>query len=391
VLPFANMSGDAEQEYFADGITEDIITELSRFGSLFVIARNSSFTYKGKAVDVKRVGRELGVRYVLEGSVRKAGSRVRITGQLIDAQTGAHLWADRFDGALEDIFDLQDQVTGRVVSALMTNLERAEIERARRKPTASLDAYDYVLRAKALAYTLTPAAIIEALDLIRNAIAKDPGYGTAYALAGWFHHQRVSFGLTDPSAPATEAEGLARRAAQLAPDDPAVLGLTGYTVAYMARDLEAATGLVTRALAMGPNLALNWVYSAWILIWRGQPQPALDNAQKGLRLNPLDPANVFTRNALAHAHYFLDQFDAAAEISIDNLRSRSTGPPALRIGAAALAMAGRLDEAAALRERLQAVDPTLTASNLASRLGPYRRAEDVARYAEGLRRAGLPE
>ncbi len=392
VLPFANMSRDPEQEYFADGITEDIITELSRFRSLFVIARNSSFTYKGRAVDLKQVGRELGVRYVLEGSVRKAAERLRITGQLIDATTGAHLWAERYDGTLEDVFDLQDRITGRVVSALMANLEQAEIERARRKPTASLEAYDYCLRAKAAISHISPATIAEALDLLGRAIESDPNYAAAYGLAARCHGLRTAFGWVDDRAMAAgEAERLARRAAALAPDDAVILGMTGFTLAYLVHDLEAAIGSVSRALAMSPNYAPNWGYSAWIRLWCGEPRAALEHVQNALRLNPLDPGIVITRDALAHSHYFLDEFDAAAAVARESLQSGPDNAPTLRIGTAALAMAGRLEEAVALRMRLQVIDPGLTLANLTSRQGPYRRAEDIARYAEGLRRAGLPE
>lgn len=392
VLPFANMSRDPEQEYFADGITEDIITELSRFRSLFVIARNSSFTYKGRAVDLKQVGRELGVRYVLEGSVRKAAERLRITGQLIDATTGAHLWAERYDGTLEDVFDLQDRITGRVVSALMTNLEQAEIERARRKPTASLDAYDCCLRVRAAFHQFSPTTIAEALELLGRAIERDPNYAAAYALAAWLHHLRLTNGWFDDRAEdAGAGERLARRAAALAPNDAVIPGLAGYTLAYTARDLEAAIGLVSRALAISPNYARNWGYSAWIRIWCGEPRAALEHVQNALRLNPLDPEIALTRNALAYGHYFLDEFDAAAAVVRESLQSRPNSASPLRIGAAALAMAGRLEEAVVLRTRLQAVDPSLALMNLASRLGPYRHAEDIARFVEGLRRAGLPE
>ncbi|MBL8697845.1 MAG: adenylate/guanylate cyclase domain-containing protein [Alphaproteobacteria bacterium] len=392
VLPFANMSNDLQQEYFADGITEDIITALSRHRSLFVIARNSTFTYKGRAVDIKRVGQELGVRYVLEGSVRRSGDRLRITGQLVDASSGRHLWADRFDGALDDVFDLQDRMTGRVVSALLVNVEQAEMDRAGRKPTSSLDAYDYCLRAKALFARIGKPTAMQALDLLDRAIECDPEYGAAYALAAWYHAWLAAHGLTDDrSINAGRAARMAQRAAALAPDDPAVLGLTGYTMAYMVRDLEAATGFVSRALALSPNFAPNWVYSAWVRIWQGEPKTGLDHAREAIRLNPLDPAIILMRNACAHALFFLDRFDDAAAAAREGLQERSESAPALRIGTAALAMAGRPDEATELRRRLQAVDPGITVANLAARLGPYRRAADVARYAEGLRRAGLPE
>jgi adenylate cyclase len=231
VLPFANMSGDPEQEYFADGIVEDIITALSRFNQLFVIARNSSFTYKGKAVDVKRVGGELGVRYVLEGSLRKAGNRVRITGQLIDAATGAHLWADRFDGELEDIFELQDQVTGKVVGAILPRLEQAEINRAKLKPTESLDAYDHYLRGMSAFHQFTAEANREALEHLTGACELDPGFAAAYGMAARCYAQRKGFGwIIDPEGESAEARRLARRAVELGRDDAVALTAAGFSL-----------------------------------------------------------------------------------------------------------------------------------------------------------------
>src|SRR4051812_35021632 len=234
VLPFQNMSGDAEQEYFADGIAEDIITALSRFKSLFVIARNSSFTYKGKAVDIKQVGRELGVRYVLEGSVRKAAGKVRITGQLIDASSGVHLWADRFDGSLEDIFELQDQVTSSVVGAVAPKLEEAEIERAHRKPTEMLDAYDYYLRGLAKISQYTRPTNAEALRFFNDAIALDPDYASAHAMATrCITLKRQNGWLTDPAREVSEGLRLARRALELGREDPLVLAVCGFALAFL--------------------------------------------------------------------------------------------------------------------------------------------------------------
>ena len=239
VLPFQNMSGDAEQEYFADGMVEEIITALSRFHGLFVIARNSSFAYKGRAVDVKQVGRELGVRYVLEGSVRKAGSKVRITGQLIDAGTGAHLWAERFDGGLEDIFDLQDQVTASVVGAIAPKLERAEIERARRKPTESLDAYDYFLRGMAAFHQWTRSANNEALPLFYKAIELDPNFASAYAMAARCYSQRKSSGwVTDRAHEIAETARLGRRAGELGRDDAVALCSAGTALVFVVGDFD---------------------------------------------------------------------------------------------------------------------------------------------------------
>src|SRR5262249_22446193 len=264
VLPFANLGGDLEQEYFADGMVEDIIGGLSRIGWLFVIARNSSFTYKGRTVDVKQVGRELGVRYVLEGSVRKAGSRVRITGQLIDAMTGGHIWADRFDGALEDVFDLQDRVTASVVGAIEPRLQRAEIERAGRKPTESLDAYDYFLRGMASFHLLTRDSLPEAGRLYLRATELDPNYASAYGMAAWcIQFSRLNGWLPDPEHEIAAAVRLARRAVALGKDDPTALWSGGHSLAFLASELETGAAHVERALALNPNLAAAWIASGW--------------------------------------------------------------------------------------------------------------------------------
>jgi TolB-like protein len=289
VLPFQNMSGDPEQEYFADGMVEDIITALSRFKSLFVIARNSSFTYKGKAVDIKQVGRELGVRYVMEGSVRKAGSRVRITGQLIDAVTGAHLWADRFDNELEDIFELQDRITSSVVGAIAPRLEQTEIERARRKPTDSLDAYDYYLRGMASFYQMTKEAHSQALRWYEKAIESDPQFASAYGMAAWCHAQRKANGwMTDPALETAEAEDLARQAVALGKDDAVALSGGGFALVYACRDVHGIS-FVERALVLNPNLASAWYVSGRLKVLLGEPAIAIEHLARAMRLNPLDP------------------------------------------------------------------------------------------------------
>jgi TolB-like protein/Tfp pilus assembly protein PilF len=312
VLPFNNMSGDAEQEYFADGMVEDIITALSRFKELFVIARNSSFVYKGKPVDIQQVARELGVRYVLEGSVRKAGNRVRITGQLIDAATRAHLWADKFDGALDDVFELQDRITASVVGALVPSLHKAEIERSRRKPTANLDAYDYVLRAQAHAVANTPSDVAEALQLLEKALALDPDYAYAHALLAMTHGQIFRSATGEVRARAQQvAEGHARRALALGRDDGAVLGLAGWVLVVVAGDVGGGRAALDRAIQLNPNLAIAVAYHSVALALTGEPQAAIEQANKALRLNPIDPAVYLAWQGIAIAHVALEDYGQA--------------------------------------------------------------------------------
>jgi TolB-like protein len=385
VLPFQNLSGDPEQEYFADGMVEDIITALSRFRNLFVISRNSSFTYKGHAVDVKQVGRELGVRYVLEGSVRKATSRVRITAQLIDAATGAHLWADRFDGALEDIFELQDQVTERVVGAIAPKLEQAEIERAKRKPTGSLDAYDYYLRAHATIHPWTRAGNEEALKLFYQALKLDPSFAAAYAMAAWCRVQRKAGGWMQEGEIA-ETERLARGAAELGKDDPVALSAAGFALAYVVHDVTHGITFIDRAVTLNPNLAWAWLYSGWARIWLGQPDTAIEHFAHAVRLSPLDPLIADVQSATAYAHFFAGRYEEAASWASLAVDSRT----ASYVAAAANALAGHLEEARQAVAGLQQRDPTLRISTLRDALGPYR-PEDLAKYEAGLRQAGLPD
>jgi TolB-like protein len=262
VLPFANMSGDPEQEYFVDGMVEEIITALSRIRWLFVIARNSSFTYKGQSVDVKQVGRELGVRYVLEGSVRKGGNRVRITGQLIETETGAHLWADRFDGSLEAVFELQDQVAVSVAGVIESALQRAEIRRSAARPTTDLTAYDFYLRALAVFYPTTEERILEALRLLEQAIAIDRHYGPALSWAAICHERFVNDGWApEPATARRKAIDLARRALEVGENDPDILANAAQVLAYFGEDIGAMMGLVDRALALNPSYARGWFVS----------------------------------------------------------------------------------------------------------------------------------
>jgi TolB-like protein len=392
ILPFTNLSSDPEQEYFADGVVEDIITGLSRSKSLFVIARQSTFTYKGKAVDIKQVGRELGVRYALEGSVRKAGNRLRITGQLIDAATGVHLWAHRFEGGLEDIFDLQDQMTASVVGAIAPRLQQAEIERAKRKPTESLDAYDYYLRGMASFYLWTREGMSEALRMFYRAIELDPDFAAAHGMAAWCYGARKSYcWMNDRVQEIAETARLARRAVELGRDDAAALSAGGYTLAYVVGDLDDGAAFIDRALALNPNLAAAWYHSGVARNWLGEPDSAIERLARAMRLSPLDPLIGWMQVATAHAHVFAGRYDVASSWAEMALRDRPDHLNALRIAAASNALAGRLEQAQKALARLRELDPARRVSNLRDTMGPYRRPEDVARYEEGLRRAGLPE
>jgi TolB-like protein/class 3 adenylate cyclase len=393
VLPFTNMSGDPEQDYFADGMAEDIITALSHFKALFVIARNSCFTYKGRVVDVKQVGRELGVRYVLEGSVRKSANRVRITGQLVDTATGAHLWADRFDGGPGDIFDLQDQVTESVVGAIAPAVEKAEIERAKRKPTESLDAYSLYLRGLAKLYQFASRqANGEALRLFNSAIELDPDFASAngraclcYAFAknnGW---------ISGTANEIAEVKKLVQRAVELGKDDAIALAAAGWALVYVVRDLEVGAALIDRALVLNSNSVEAWYFGGWAKNWLGEPELAIERFARAMRLNPVDPSLVVMRSGTAYAHFLLGRYDEAASLAAMALQDNPDYQPGLRTAAASNAMAGRPEQAHKAMARLRQLNPALRVSNLKDVLGPSRRAEDLARYGEGLRQAGLPE
>ena len=390
VLPFTNMSDDAGQEYFADGVTDEIITALSRFRSLFVIARNSTFAYKGRAVDVRTIARELGVRYVLAGSIRRAANRTRITGQLVLADTGVHIWAERYDGDLADIFDLQDRIASDVVGAIVPKLERAEIERAGRKPTASADAYDTYLRGMSKFYLWTMEATDEARQLFNRAIELDPGFAVAHAMAAQLYAHSKARGLTLDSAQMAETADLARRAVELGPDDALVLSLAGWSLAYAVHDLPAGVGLVDRAVLFNPNLAMARYSAGWLNVWLGKPDVAIAHLTHAMRLSPIDPAIGPSMIGIAHAHFMAERYDEALSWA-NRAMHEHRSPSAVRIAAASAASAGRLDEAKRFIALMRQVDPTRRMSNVEDTLGPYRRPEDLERYKEALRLAGLPE
>jgi len=387
VLPFQNMSGDPEQEYFADGMVEDIVTALSRFKSLFVIARNSSFTCKDKPVDIKRVGRELGVRYVLEGSVRRAGNRVRITAQLIDAPGGAHVWADRFEGTPDDVFALQDEVTEKVAAAIAPRVERAELSRAMRRSSDNTDAYEcYWKGLSCVGYDLN-----RALELFTQASNLDPEFASAYGMAMFCLANRTGFGLTrDIAKDRSEVSRLRQIVARIGNDDGVALAQAGWAVAHILRDLPGGKELIERAVELNPNVAAAWGCLGWINIWMGHPTVAKQHLLRSQRLDP-NPFFNSTSGGLAHACFFLGQFGEALAHAEHVLHRNPDAHPVLRIGAASAAFAERADVARRLGIHLLEVDPAFSVSRLKDYTGPYQRAELLEKYQEGLRRAGVRE
>ena len=391
VLPFANLSGDSEQEYFADGISEDIITALSRFHWLLVIARNSSFTYRGRASDVKRIGHELGVRYLLDGSVRRAANRVRITSQLVDVRNGAHLWADRFDGALEDIFDLQDRISTSVVGAIAPKLEQAEIDRSKLKPTENLDAYDCFLRGMASVHRWTRDSNAEALRFFYKAIDLDPNFAAAYGLAARCYSQRKFSGwMDDQLIEGRETERLARQAAELGRDISIALCTAGLALAYVVGEVDDGIALTDRALGLNPSLAWAWLFSGWVNVVAGEPNVAIDRVTKAMRLSPQDPHIFNMQGVIASAYFFADRDNEAAIWAEKAFRDRPNYLFGYLIRAAAKAITGQIEDAKQTMSHLRQLDPNLRISNL-NNLVRLRRPEDFAKLMSGVRKAGLPE
>jgi TolB-like protein len=391
VLPFLNLSGDPAQDYFTDGMVEDIILALSRIGWLFVIARNSSFTYRARAVDVKQVGRELGVRYVLEGSVRRADQRVRITGQLIDATTGANIWAERFESILDDIFELQDEIAASVVGAIAPQLERAEIGRAKRKPTESLDAYDYYLRGMEHFHHGTREGMSGALPLFGKAIELDPEFASAYAMAAaCLFWRKLNGWMADPAAEAAEGARLALLAIELGKDDAVALARGGHAYALLTRDLDGGLAMIDRAQVINPNLAPAWFLGGFVRIWRGEPDDAIEHLAHAMRLSPLDSEMYRMNGGMAHAHLFARRFDEAVHWAEKAIAEVPTFLFMHVLLAASHALAGRAGEARRAMRQLRALDPALRLSHLGDWL-PIRRPRDLATFTDGLRAAGLPE
>jgi adenylate cyclase len=388
VLPFANMSGDPEQEYFADGMVEEIITALSRIRWLFVIARNSSFTYKGQVVDVKQVGRELGVRYVLEGSVRKAGGRVRITAQLIDAQTGTHLWADRFDGSLEDVFELQDRVATSIAGVIEPTLQAAEIRLSVERPTKDLTAYDLYLRARALGSSYEKDQIAEALDLLEQAIAREPRYGPALAQAATYRVDLENYDWandSDKEKNSRTAIELSRRAVGLAPDDPGVLGRAAMVLGRFGEDIDAALALMDRALALNPSFALAWYWSGWLRLFAGETDLAIQHFETSMRLNPRGQRG-FHLSGIGMAHLLNRRFDDALAILRASLEEVPIFTATYRSLAVCYAHMGRINEARSMIKRMGSLTPVLVPST-----NPLRDPRARELFLSGLRLAAGEE
>jgi adenylate cyclase len=391
VLPFTNMSGDPEQEYFCDGMAEDIITALSRFRSLFVIARNSSFTYKGRAVDVRQVGRELGVRYVLEGSVRKAANRVRLTAQLVEVANGNHVWADRYEGMVEDVFDLQDRTTEAVVGILEPAILAAEIERARSKRPDSLAAYDHYLRAQALSPLFSREANREMLNHCLKAIALDPRYAPAIALAALAHLQNYAQGWSGDEA-SDRAEGLRLAEQALLADrsDSFILAVAGHSVAWFARDLGRAIAYLDEATTVNTNHTHALWASGIVRLRAGQVDRALEHLNRALRLSPRDLRSFIVFAAQAEAHHLRGDLGEAVAVARRAVQHNPNYLSGWRILAASAARLGQEIVARQAAERLMVLNPAFTVGGFVRRY-PYSAPEMWQSYFDGLRQAGVPE
>jgi adenylate cyclase len=389
VLAFQNMSGDAEQEYFADGMAEEIITALSHNKQLFVVARNSSFTFKGKAVDIKQVARELGVRYVLEGSVRKSANRIRITGQLIDATSGAHLWADKYDGALEDAFELQDRVAASVVGAIAPSVNQAEMERAKRKPVSSLDAYDYYLRGQAAAFQYTKEGTDDAIALCEQAIALDPQFAAAYARLAAALAQRMYWQWsTDPAADASRAVANAEMALSLGRHDPFVLAVSAQALGTDPKNFQLQDSLFDEVRRLNPNELRGWMVGGTAKMMLGDHQTAIDYFQRALRLSPLDP-NIFNaQSGLACAHFLLGNYKEGLKYAADALRHHPNFLVALRAAMACQVQMGNIQAAQELWRQLARVSPSQRVSDVRKR---GWREQDAKKFEEAYRLVGMPE
>jgi TolB-like protein len=389
VLPFTSMN-DPDQAYFADGMVDEIILALSRLRSLFVIARNSSFVYKDRSIDVRQVGRELGVRYVIEGSVRKSANRLRLVAQLIDAESRATLAAHRCEGVIGDIFDLQDKITAEIVAVIAPKLEATEINRARRKPTGSLDAYDHYLRGLECFYQWNQGAMQKALTFFVQATALDEGFASAYGMAARCYTARRANGwVVDRELEVFEARRLSRKAAAFGADDAVALASAGFTIANLLREIEPGRVLVEQALNLNPNLAAAWYYAGWIEVWRDNAAGALERFANAIRHSPIDPLMFNFYTGMASAHFVAGNLDKARTHACKALEQRPDYAVALRVAAASCSLTGRVEEGRKYAAAVQKLDPDFRLQNAADRVtySPL----SLIRFVEGLRLAGAPE
>jgi TolB-like protein/DNA-binding winged helix-turn-helix (wHTH) protein len=391
VFPFANLSADSEQDRFIDGLVDDITAALSRFRHLLVIGRSATQGYKRQALDFKRLIAEAGTRYIIDGTLRKQGSRVRIAVQLIDSSTLACLWANRFDGNLRNTFNLQDQVTASVVGALGSTLEQVEIERIKIEPKRGLDAYSCTLRGLDNLHRWTKGGIGEALHLFQKAIEIEPDFASAYAMAAYCYVQRQSYGwITDRPREIAECVQLALRAAELGKDDALALAKAAHAISAVGGDVEGGASLIGRAIRLNPHLAAAWYVSGWIMLFLGKPEVAMQHLEHAIEVSPHDRLVFKIHAAMAYAHFFSRRYDAAAASASEALRERPNYLTALRVASASHALGGRLMEGRQLMARMCQLDPGLHVSGLADLL-PFRREKDSAKWAGALQRVGLPD
>jgi len=389
VLPFDNMSAETGQDYLADGIVEAITAALSRIKSFFVIARNSAFTYKGRSANVRDIGKELGVAYLLEGSVQKGGNRLRITVQLIETESGAHVWSSRYDGTMDDIFDLQDRITEQLAGAIQPSIRIAEIERSRRKRPQDLGSYDYTMRAMPHVWALEKEESAKAIELLDKALAIDPNYPLALSLAGWCHAQRSVYNWVDDIAEAqTKARSLAERAAELSGDDPIILAVLGAVHTFL-RNYGTARIVLDRALALDPNAAWAWQRLGWVENYCDRPKEAIRHFETAIRLSPLDPMNFNNYVGMGAAHELLEQYDQAVALHRRALEERPNAKWIYRSLTNALAGAGRMEEAQAAYAEMMRIYPGLTVARFKQAMVFSPAA--LERMAVNLRNLGLPE
>ncbi len=390
VLPFQNLSGEVEQAYFADGVVEDIISALSRARWLFVIARNSSFAYRRRN-DVKEIGSELGVRYILEGSVRKAQDRVRITGQLIEASTGAHLWSERFEGTLDDIFELQDQIATSVAGAIAPQVELAEIERAKRNPTRCATAYDCYLRGLAHLHRGTRESMDEALRLFRRTIEIDHESASAHAMAAWcYFWRKINGWMINREKETHEGLRLAHLAVELGRDDAVALTRGGHALAHFSGDLDGGIALLDRAIFLNPNLASAWFLGGFLRTWHGECDSGIEYFERAMRLSPVDPELYRMQAGIAMAHLFAGRIEAASAWAERSYRNLPSFLMVAALVAATRALGNRKEDAERAMEEVRRLDPALRVSGIGNWL-PISSPEHLSVFVDGLRKAGLDE